>query len=348
MKTTLIFISFLVQSLCFAQLASWNNGSFKEMDNKSANNLKMWNEGNQFNYEEVSRNQNANGEVEVILNDLNGRSGMQVRLTNNTSYWKYQKDVNWNVLYSGSWAVKPSFSMNVSPSTKPNNPISNEENCDVARNKYLELNLDVKNARIDPWAHYQNYGKKEGRKWPSCQETNSNTNANNQKSSTPVYNPNVNSTVSQSQQSLNISCYDYNDAKSTYIGKKIVFPAYYFMRKNNAYYTVIKKNYDAYNTSTKSTEKAELPLNITEFDKDSRIFIYQNNTSNSYYYREVECASGDSFYIMIPVNTTTPPVTTGSVIVEGQIVDGNLVTKGVGGMKLTNSTVIIVSKISRQ
>ena len=109
MKATLIFLSFLVQSLCFAQLASWNNDSFKEMDKKSSNNLKLWNEGNQFDYEEVSRNQNANGEVEVILNDLNGRSGMQVLLTNNISYWKYQKDTNWIVLYVGSWSVKPSF-----------------------------------------------------------------------------------------------------------------------------------------------------------------------------------------------------------------------------------------------
>ena len=108
MKATLIFLSFLVQSLCFAQLASWNNDSFKELDKKSSNNLKMWNEGNQFYYEEVSRNQNANGEVEVILNDINGRS-MQVRLTDKSSYWKFPNDANWTVLYDGSWSVKPSF-----------------------------------------------------------------------------------------------------------------------------------------------------------------------------------------------------------------------------------------------
>jgi uncharacterized protein (TIGR02145 family) len=108
MKATLIFLSFLVQSLCFAQLASWNNDSFKELDKKSSNNLKMWNEGNQFYYEEVSRNQNANGEVEVILNDINGRS-MQVRLTDKSSYWKFPNDANWTVLYDGSWSVKPYF-----------------------------------------------------------------------------------------------------------------------------------------------------------------------------------------------------------------------------------------------
>jgi len=108
MKATLIFLSFLVQSLCFAQLASWNNDSFKELDKKSSNNLKMWNEGNQFYYEEVSRNQNANGEVEVILNDINGRS-MQVRLTDKFSYWKFPNDANWTVLYDGSWSVKPYF-----------------------------------------------------------------------------------------------------------------------------------------------------------------------------------------------------------------------------------------------
>jgi hypothetical protein len=46
-----------------------------------------------------------------------------------------------------------------------------EENCQSARNEYLIKNTDVKNAGLDPWSHYQNYGKKEGRKWPACTET---------------------------------------------------------------------------------------------------------------------------------------------------------------------------------
>ncbi len=45
-----------------------------------------------------------------------------------------------------------------------------QENCPKARIQYLEENPDVKKVNIDPWAHYINYGKKEGRVWPSCQE----------------------------------------------------------------------------------------------------------------------------------------------------------------------------------
>jgi hypothetical protein len=42
------------------------------------------------------------------------------------------------------------------------------ENCEYARKKYLEANQDVKNAKMDPWVHYEIYGKKEGRIWYSC------------------------------------------------------------------------------------------------------------------------------------------------------------------------------------
>jgi len=51
-----------------------------------------------------------------------------------------------------------------------------EENCESARKKYLEQNQDVKKANLDPWNHYLGYGKKEGRKWPSCEENSSTTN----------------------------------------------------------------------------------------------------------------------------------------------------------------------------
>jgi uncharacterized protein (TIGR02145 family) len=44
-----------------------------------------------------------------------------------------------------------------------------EENCEYSRQKYLEVNQDVKNAGLDPMFHYINYGKKEGRKWPPCE-----------------------------------------------------------------------------------------------------------------------------------------------------------------------------------
>jgi antitoxin component YwqK of YwqJK toxin-antitoxin module len=43
-----------------------------------------------------------------------------------------------------------------------------QENCENARMVYLIENPDVKNYGTDPWNHYRSFGKKEGRKWPSC------------------------------------------------------------------------------------------------------------------------------------------------------------------------------------
>jgi hypothetical protein len=43
-----------------------------------------------------------------------------------------------------------------------------QENCKSARAKYLELNPDVEKANVDPWRHYNTFGKREGRIWPNC------------------------------------------------------------------------------------------------------------------------------------------------------------------------------------
>lgn len=43
-----------------------------------------------------------------------------------------------------------------------------EQNCAVARGKYLEQNPDVAKAGMDAWNHYTTFGKREGRKWPDC------------------------------------------------------------------------------------------------------------------------------------------------------------------------------------
>ena len=119
------------------QLASWNNGSFKEMDKKSVNNLILWTEGNGLLiYEEVSRAQTPNGDFAVILNDLNGRSGMQVKLTHGFSYWKYPNDALWNILNNGSWLIKPvllkdiknNTTNNVSNTTQKNSTIQSPSN----------------------------------------------------------------------------------------------------------------------------------------------------------------------------------------------------------------------------
>jgi hypothetical protein len=44
------------------------------------------------------------------------------------------------------------------------------QNCEVARQKYLEANPDVKSAKVDPYKHYIENGKNEGRKWYPCTE----------------------------------------------------------------------------------------------------------------------------------------------------------------------------------
>jgi uncharacterized protein YoxC len=55
-----------------------------------------------------------------------------------------------------------------------NNRVGNLEsigkamNCDVARNAYLTNYPDVAKAGQDPWTHWNEHGKGEGRKWPSC------------------------------------------------------------------------------------------------------------------------------------------------------------------------------------
>jgi uncharacterized protein (TIGR02145 family) len=65
--------------------------------------------------------------------------------------------------------------------TKRENKSTNVSvDCDYARQKYLEQNQDVKSAGLDPMWHYINYGKKEGRIWPSCDKTKTIENQNNE------------------------------------------------------------------------------------------------------------------------------------------------------------------------
>lgn len=43
-------------------------------------------------------------------------------------------------------------------------------NCESARQEYLSANADVRGAGVDPWTHWNQYGKNEGRPWPRCTE----------------------------------------------------------------------------------------------------------------------------------------------------------------------------------
>lgn len=45
---------------------------------------------------------------------------------------------------------------------------NSEQDCESARQKYLQQNPDVARAGMNAWTHYTTFGKKEGRKWPKC------------------------------------------------------------------------------------------------------------------------------------------------------------------------------------
>lgn len=44
-----------------------------------------------------------------------------------------------------------------------------QQNCESARKKYLQMNPDVANAKLDAWYHYLKYGIDEGRDWYECE-----------------------------------------------------------------------------------------------------------------------------------------------------------------------------------
>ena len=46
---------------------------------------------------------------------------------------------------------------------------TSEQDCENARQKYLQQNPDVAKAGMNPWSHYLSYGKLEGRNWPNCE-----------------------------------------------------------------------------------------------------------------------------------------------------------------------------------
>ena len=50
---------------------------------------------------------------------------------------------------------------------------SNPRDCTQAKEKYLKQNPDVVKAGMDPWEHFNTFGKNEGRKWPECKDSKS-------------------------------------------------------------------------------------------------------------------------------------------------------------------------------
>ncbi len=92
------------------QLPSWNNGRFKQIDEKSSNYNNVWTEGDgQLKYEELSRKKYFNTGIEVILSDLNAGRGMLIKLTEKGSFWKLLNDNNWQVLSQGNWTITPNW-----------------------------------------------------------------------------------------------------------------------------------------------------------------------------------------------------------------------------------------------
>ena len=163
----IIYLALLIQSHCFGQLFSWSKEHFKQIDTKSTSGGYIWLEGNgAFRFEEDTIVFMKNGEVEVVLNDLNGRGGMQVKLSDKASYWKYPADVNWNYMSAGTWNIKPIkkiyFSKKYRKSTSGNVKASNNSDKKSKKeviqskqhNKYKSVKIGtqiwmVENSNVD-------------------------------------------------------------------------------------------------------------------------------------------------------------------------------------------------------
>jgi uncharacterized protein (TIGR02145 family) len=148
MKATLISLIFLVQSLCFAQLASWNNDQFKQIETKSGRGKYIWLEANGANrYEEDTIMFFETGKVEVYLNDLSGRN-MQVKLVDSASYWKSTQNLNWTYLYTGNWKEKPSKRIYKSKKYKKVGVKNKNEKSNLVLNYALVKEKDVSDRRL--------------------------------------------------------------------------------------------------------------------------------------------------------------------------------------------------------
>ena len=58
---------------------------------------------------------------------------------------------------------------------------TSEQDCETARKQYLLQNPDVAKAGMNAWSHYISYGKREGRKWPACNNDSSDSSSNEEK-----------------------------------------------------------------------------------------------------------------------------------------------------------------------
>ena len=146
-----------------------------------------------------------------------------------------------------------------------------QENCNNARIKYLEANLDVKKANLDPWLHYQNYGKKEGRTWPNCNE--GKVLVQNTSDSLQVYN-NLIDTLTKNLNTVNNSLLKYY----TVNGKEVKISRYTIET-----YKLFSKCQVAYFTSDYYYKHLNKNGEIKIGGKSIRLFSSRNITDNLYF-----------------------------------------------------------------
>lgn len=176
-----LFLSFVLYILTDSTIAQTK--SFCAYDNLGSKYELNINEGrNSLTYKKYNSSgtllQVLNGTWQMIDEGVYGQMYKIVASINNNT-------VKWIVVHNASGQVQELRDESAGRlwslcSENQNSDIKNtfpttghrEENCEIAKRKYLEQNPDVARAELDAWAHYSSYGRNEGRNWPSCNAVN--------------------------------------------------------------------------------------------------------------------------------------------------------------------------------
>lgn len=174
-----------------------------------------------------------------------------------------------------------------------NNTIfSQDTDCESSRLSYLKLYPDVLKSGIDPWYHYLNYGKKEGRLWIKCKD---NSTSENLKKDSNILNNNsiltwnINDLGNQKNSSILKKYNEYqrlNRLNDSLINSYIKYDfdtiytfdadAIYGISLKETYFTLLN-NAIIYEVKPNTIEHNMIKKYITSPYKDKKIFLFKIN-----------------------------------------------------------------------